>query len=68
VSRKRTDTSGEGLWRGREVATGPDRRTREVARRLHYSERTVKNVLHDVVTKLGARSRSHAVPRPCGKG
>jgi DNA-binding NarL/FixJ family response regulator len=35
--------------------------TREVAQRLCYSERTVKNVLHDVVTKLGARSRSQAV-------
>ena len=28
---------------------------------LCYSERTVKNVLHDVVTKLNARSRSQAV-------
>lgn len=37
------------------------RPTREVARELAYSERTVKNVLHDVVVKLGARSRSHAV-------
>ena len=35
--------------------------TREVAAELCYSERTVKNVLHDVVTKLGARTRSHAV-------
>jgi DNA-binding NarL/FixJ family response regulator len=35
--------------------------TREVARELCYSERTVKNVLHDVVTKLNARSRSQAV-------
>ncbi|QEC48456.1 response regulator transcription factor [Baekduia soli] len=35
--------------------------TREVAQRLSYSERTVKNVLHDVVIKLGARSRSQAV-------
>jgi DNA-binding NarL/FixJ family response regulator len=35
--------------------------TREVAAELCYSERTVKNVLHDAVTKLGARSRSHAV-------
>jgi DNA-binding NarL/FixJ family response regulator len=35
--------------------------TREVARALSYSERTVKNVLHDVVTKLNARSRSQAV-------
>ena len=35
--------------------------TREVALQLCYSERTVKNVLHDVVTKLNARSRSQAV-------
>ena len=35
--------------------------TREVAAQLSYSERTVKNVLHDVVTKLNARSRSQAV-------
>lgn len=35
--------------------------TREVAEELCYSERTVKTVLHDVVTKLGARTRSHAV-------
>jgi DNA-binding NarL/FixJ family response regulator len=35
--------------------------TREIAAQLCYSERTVKNVLHDVVTKLNARSRSQAV-------
>ncbi|MBA3746881.1 MAG: response regulator transcription factor [Solirubrobacterales bacterium] len=35
--------------------------TREVAEELCYSERTVKNVLHDVVTKLNVRSRSQAV-------
>jgi len=35
--------------------------TREVAAQLCYSERTVKNVLHDVTTKLNARSRSQAV-------
>lgn len=35
--------------------------TREVATELCYSERTVKNVLHDVATKLNARSRSHAI-------
>jgi DNA-binding NarL/FixJ family response regulator len=35
--------------------------TREVALELSYSERTVKNVLHDVATKLNARSRSQAV-------
>jgi DNA-binding NarL/FixJ family response regulator len=35
--------------------------TREVANRLCYSERTIKNVIHDVVTKLNARTRSQAV-------
>ncbi|MDQ4048294.1 MAG: response regulator transcription factor [Actinomycetota bacterium] len=35
--------------------------TREVAEELAYSERTVKNVLHDAVTKMNARSRSQAV-------
>jgi DNA-binding NarL/FixJ family response regulator len=35
--------------------------TRDVARELSYSERTVKNVLHDAVTKLNARSRSQAI-------
>jgi DNA-binding NarL/FixJ family response regulator len=35
--------------------------TREVATKLSYSERTVKNVLHDIVVKLNVRSRSQAV-------
>jgi DNA-binding NarL/FixJ family response regulator len=35
--------------------------TREVARRMRYSERTIKNVIHDVVTKLNVRTRSQAV-------
>jgi DNA-binding NarL/FixJ family response regulator len=35
--------------------------TSEVARRLCYSERTIKNVLHDVIMKLNARTRSQAV-------
>jgi DNA-binding NarL/FixJ family response regulator len=35
--------------------------TREVARQLCYSERTIKNVIHDAVMKLNARSRSQAV-------
>jgi DNA-binding NarL/FixJ family response regulator len=34
---------------------------REIAERLCYSERTIKTVLHDVVTKLGVKSRSQAV-------
>lgn len=41
------------------VADGLD--TAEIAHRLAYSERTVKNVLHDVTTRLQLRNRSHAV-------
>jgi DNA-binding NarL/FixJ family response regulator len=41
------------------VADGKD--TQEIARELSYSERTVKNVLHDVTTRLQLRNRSHAV-------
>ena len=42
--------------------------TREVARQLSYSERTVKNVIHDVVTKFNARSRSQAVAAAVREG
>jgi DNA-binding NarL/FixJ family response regulator len=42
--------------------------TREVAKRLSYSERTVKNVIHDVVTKFHARSRSQAVAAAVREG
>jgi DNA-binding NarL/FixJ family response regulator len=35
--------------------------TREVARMLSYSERTVKNVIQDVTRRFGLRNRSHAV-------
>jgi DNA-binding NarL/FixJ family response regulator len=41
------------------VADGRD--TAEIADELAYSERTVKNVLHDVTTRLQLRNRSHAV-------
>jgi DNA-binding NarL/FixJ family response regulator len=34
---------------------------REIAERLSYSERTIKTVVHDVITKLGVKSRSQAV-------
>ena len=35
--------------------------TAEVGRRLFYSERTVKNIIHDVTSRLGLRNRTHAV-------
>lgn len=41
------------------VAEGLD--TREIATTLAYSERTVKNVLHDVTNRFQLRNRSHAV-------
>lgn len=41
------------------IAAGHD--TAEIAARLCYSERTVKNVLHDITTRLQLRNRSHAV-------
>lgn len=41
------------------VAEGLD--TAAIARQLCFSERTVKNVLHDVTTRLQLRNRSHAV-------
>lgn len=41
------------------LADGLD--TAEIAHQLAYSERTVKNVVHDVTTRLQLRNRSHAV-------
>jgi len=43
----------------RMVADGMD--TAEIARALSYSERTVKNIVHGVTTRLQLRNRSHAV-------
>ncbi|MEU5643965.1 helix-turn-helix transcriptional regulator [Streptomyces milbemycinicus] len=41
------------------VAEGYD--TADIAMKLSYSERTIKNVLHAVMTRLNLRNRSHAV-------
>ncbi|NUS10030.1 MAG: response regulator transcription factor [Streptomyces sp.] len=41
------------------VSEGMD--TAEIARKTAYSERTVKNVLHEVTTRLQLRNRAHAV-------
>lgn len=58
-----TERERDVLWL---IAQGEP--TREVAVRLCYSERTVKNVLHDVAVKLGARSRSQAVAHAVRSG
>jgi DNA-binding NarL/FixJ family response regulator len=68
----RLTTSGHSLLTEREqqvlalVADGLP--TREVALELHYSERTVKKVLGDVVLKLRARSRSQAIAHAVREG
>jgi len=41
------------------LADGLD--TAEVGARLYYSERTVKNIIHDVTSRLDLRNRTHAV-------
>jgi DNA-binding NarL/FixJ family response regulator len=41
------------------VADGLD--TKEIAELLSYSERTIKNILHDVTNRFHLRNRSHAV-------
>jgi DNA-binding NarL/FixJ family response regulator len=41
------------------LAEGLD--TSEVGRRLFYSERTVKNIVHDITSRLELRNRTHAV-------
>lgn len=41
------------------LAEGYD--TVEVGQRLYYSDRTVKNIVHDITTRLNLRNRAHAV-------
>lgn len=48
------------------IADGMD--TAEIADELCYSPRTVKNVIHDVTTRLQLRNRSHAVAHAVREG
>jgi DNA-binding NarL/FixJ family response regulator len=41
------------------LAEGMD--TVEIAQRLNYSERTVKNIIHGLLSRMKLRNRSHAV-------
>jgi DNA-binding NarL/FixJ family response regulator len=41
------------------IADGCD--TAEVGRRLFFSERTIKNIIHDITSRLQLRNRTHAV-------
>lgn len=42
--------------------------TREIATRLAYSERTIKNIIHDLTTRLQLRNRAHAVAYALRRG
>ena len=42
--------------------------TAEIAKRLNYSERTVKNILHRLLSRMHLRNRSHAVAYALGNG
>lgn len=75
VGRARRSGSGESVaaaFTAREmdviklIAEGLD--TREVAVKLSYSERTVKNVLHDMMLRLNLRNRAHAVAYAAREG
>jgi DNA-binding NarL/FixJ family response regulator len=63
ASRAATSSPGALTERERRVlqmlSEGED--TRAIAVGLSYSERTVKNVVHDVLTKLNCRTRAQAV-------
>lgn len=58
--------SGRELQVLRLLSEGCD--TREIARRLSYSERTVKNIIQDVTRRFGLRNRSHAVAYALRRG
>jgi DNA-binding NarL/FixJ family response regulator len=42
--------------------------TAEIAMRLNYSERTVKNILHRLLSRMHLRNRAHAVAYALGNG
>jgi DNA-binding NarL/FixJ family response regulator len=42
--------------------------TRGIAEQLSYSERTVKNIVHDLLVKLGCKTRAHAVAHAARQG
>jgi DNA-binding NarL/FixJ family response regulator len=57
----RTDLTRRELQVLKLLADGED--TRGIATRLCYAERTIKNIVHDVLVKLQCKTRAHAVGR-----
>ena len=43
------------------MRSGAAKNYAEIARKTSYSERTVKNILNEVITRLQLRHRAHAV-------
>jgi len=67
----RPDAPGHGLTDRefdvlRMLADGDS--TRGIAERLNYSERTVKNIVHDLLAKMDCRTRAHAVALATRRG
>lgn len=48
------------------IAEGLD--TRRISEKLAYSERTVKNILHGLMTRLQLNNRAHAVAHALREG
>lgn len=48
------------------LADGSD--TKRIAEELCYSERTIKNIVHDLLTKMNCRNRAHAVAQAARQG
>ena len=42
--------------------------TRQIAEQLSYSEKTVKNIVHDVLVRMGCKNRAQAVAVATRKG
>ena len=42
--------------------------TRDIAERMNYSERTVKNIVHGLLVKLRGRTRAQAVAVAARRG
>jgi DNA-binding NarL/FixJ family response regulator len=50
----------------RRLSEGDD--TREIAELLGYAERTVKNIVHDLLVKMNCRNRVHAIATATRRG
>lgn len=63
--RQHRDPDGRGRFSDREVTVlrllAEGWAVAEIAREMSYSERTIKNIVHDITVRLGLRNRTQAV-------